>query len=89
MYLYILQSLSNGRYYVGSTSHLKHRLLEHNTPDKNPSRWTRSRGPWKLVYSKQFPSATEALRAEEFIKQMKSRSYIEKLLTGERDLSGD
>jgi putative endonuclease len=86
MFVYVLESLSTGRYYVGSTSDLAHRLEEHNTPELNPCRWTRSRGPWKLVFSKEFNSATEALRAEKFVKRMKSRAYIEKLVAGKRTL---
>ncbi|HKM89393.1 MAG TPA: GIY-YIG nuclease family protein [Candidatus Acidoferrales bacterium] len=86
MFVYVLESLSTGRYYVGSTSDLMHRLEEHNAPETNPSRWTRSRGPWKLVFSKEFGSAAESLRAERFVKRMKSRAYIEKLVAGERSL---
>lgn len=86
MFVYILESLSTRRYYVGSTSDLENRLEEHNAPERNPSRWTRSRGPWKLVFSKEFGSTADALRAEKFIKRMKSRAYIEKLMTGERSL---
>jgi len=86
MFVYVLESLRTGRYYVGSTSDLAKRLGEHNTPESNPSRWTRNRGPWKLVFSKEFSSATEAFRAEKFVKRMKSRAYIEKLVSGERTL---
>jgi len=86
MFVYILESLSTGRYYVGSTTDLAHRLEEHNAPESNPSRWTRSRGPWRLLFSKEFSTSTEALCAEKFIKRMKSRGYIEKLVTGERTL---
>jgi len=50
-FLYILQSESSGRFYVGSTDDLDRRLSEHlrgHTPS------TRGRGPWKLVYTEPF-----------------------------------
>jgi len=39
-----------------------------------------------LVFSKEFSTAAEALRAEKGIKRMKSRDYIEKVVNGERSL---
>jgi len=47
-YVYILQSETTGRYYVGQTEQLKARLAYHNA---NYSLALRNRGPWKLVYS--------------------------------------
>src|SRR3972149_9538418 len=86
MFVYILRSQRTGRYYVGSTQDLSRRLAEHNQPEENPSRWTRGGAPWKLVFSEDFLRATQAVRAEKFIKRMKSRDFIEKLVRGERTL---
>src|SRR5260370_16583482 len=55
-FLYILQSESSGRFYVGSTDDLDRRLSEHlrgHTPS------TRGRGPWKLVYTEPFGTLTQ------------------------------
>jgi len=44
-FLYILQSETSGKFYVGSTDDLNRRISEHvrgHTPA------TRGRGPWKL-----------------------------------------
>jgi putative endonuclease len=83
MNLYILRSRSSGRYYVGATNDLIARLAQHNTPEMNPSRWTRSRGPWEMVFHKKYVSAHSALLAERYVKKMKSAKFIEKLLSGE------
>jgi putative endonuclease len=88
VYVYILQS-SGGRYYIGSTSELELRLNQHNDATWNPSIWTRSRGPWKLVFSKQYSTRAAAIRAEALVKRMKSRVFIEKLISGEYRLDPD
>ena len=85
-YVYVLKSRRTNRYYVGSTQDLEKRLTEHNDSTSNPSRWTRGGGPWVLVFSVEFATVEDALRAETFIKRMKSRAFIEKLISGERDI---
>ncbi len=85
MVLYILKN-SAGRFYVGVTSDLTTRLAQHNERTINPSRWTRYHGPWELVFSQEFSDASAARRAERFVKRMKSRTFIEKLIAGERIL---
>jgi predicted GIY-YIG superfamily endonuclease len=50
-FLYILESLTTGRFYVGSTSDLDRRMEEH-ARGHSPS--TRGRGPWKLAYRESF-----------------------------------
>ncbi len=82
---YILQD-PGGRFYVGVTSDLPCGLRQHSDPDMNPSRWTRHRGPWKMVFSQEFSSSGDALRAERFVKKMKSSAFIKKLIAGERTL---
>jgi putative endonuclease len=82
MFLYILQSKRTGRHYVGVSDHLERRIEQHNNPRDNPSRWTRGGGPWKLVFVQEFSSAVEALRAEKYVKRMKSRAFIEKIIRG-------
>jgi len=86
VFVYILRSLRTGRYYVGSTEDLSFRLDEHNRPEKNRSRWTRGRGPWELVYQRRFSTIRNARRAERFVKGMKSRDFIDKLISGEYNL---
>jgi putative endonuclease len=83
MYVYILRSLNTGRFYIGTTDDLASRLAQHNSPATNPSRWTRGGAPWDLLFHKEYPSKGCALRAERYLKKMKSRKFLEKLVSGE------
>ena len=76
-YLYILQSESSGRFYIGSTDHLERRVWEH---ERGKNLATRNRGPWKLVHSEKFNSLLEARRRELEIKNWKSAKLIKALV---------
>ena len=80
-HVYILQSESTGRFYVGQTEHLEDRVAYHNA---NYSIALRNRGPWKLVYSEEYASRSEAVHRERHIKRQKDRSFIEALLGASR-----
>jgi putative endonuclease len=67
-FLYILQSETSGRFYIGSTDDLERRMSEHL---RGHSLATRARGPWKLAYSEQFETLLEARRRELEIKRWK------------------
>jgi putative endonuclease len=77
-FLYILQSETSGRYYVGQTQDLKNRLEYHNA---NYSLALRNRGPWKLVHHEAYESRKDAVRRECYIKSQKSRKFIEVLIS--------
>lgn len=77
-WVYILSSLKTGMFYIGSTSNLKERLYRHNG---GRSRFTKDKGPWKIVYSEQFGDKAIALKREFEIKGWKSRKAIEKLIS--------
>jgi putative endonuclease len=80
-FVYILQSKSTGRYYVGQTKNLHQRVAYHNA---NYSRSLKNRGPWKLVHFEEYLSRSEAVRREAHIKKQKDRKYIERLLSASR-----
>jgi putative endonuclease len=76
-YTYIIQSLVDGSYYIGSTHDVLLRLERHNTG------WTKStkkKRPWKLVYTEEYATKSEALEREHRIKSWKSRKMIERLI---------
>ena len=76
--MYILQSEVSGSYYVGHTHDLSLRLVHHNDA------WTistKAGRPWKLVYSERYDSKGNAMRREKEIKRMKSRVFIERLIS--------
>jgi len=76
--VYILYSVSRDRYYIGQTEDLERRLEEHNS---GYSKSTRSGILWELVFKREFRERSEAIRYEHTLKQMKSRRYIEELIS--------
>lgn len=66
--VYILESLKDGKHYVGQTSSLERRLEEHN---QGRVRWTKSHCPWKLIHTEPYSSHTEAIKREHFLKSPK------------------
>ena len=75
--VYILQSETTARFYIGSTADLPRRLDEHQ---RGHSPATLGRGPWKLVYQEEFSSLAEARRREAEIKRWKSAKLIHRLI---------
>ncbi|MFA6908838.1 MAG: GIY-YIG nuclease family protein [Patescibacteria group bacterium] len=67
-YLYLLKC-ADGTLYTGITVDLAQRIKEHNY-GKRGAKYTRSRRPVKLVYSKKFRTRSTASRAEYRLKQL-------------------
>ena len=76
-YVYILQSLKDKTFYVGSTQDLCSRLIRHNGGRVT---YTKPKRPWKLVYSEQHSNRSSAAKRETQIKSHKRRAYIEALI---------
>ena len=76
-YVYILSLEKINKYYIGCTDRLSWRLQRHNM---GWGKFTRRGIPWRIVYTKSFPTKKEALRRERFLKRMKSRTFIENLI---------
>jgi putative endonuclease len=72
-FVYILQNYE-GRFYIGHTNDLIARLRRHN---EGAVFWTKSRGPWKPVYSREFKTRSEAMMEELRLKRLKSKKAIE------------
>jgi putative endonuclease len=64
-YVYILKSKKCDDLYIGFTSDLKKRLLEHNNGD-TPS--TKTKRPYKLIYYEAYPAESDARRRESMLK---------------------
>ena len=77
-HVYILQSIKDKTYYVGSTNNLKDRIMRHN---EGRVSYTKARRPWKLVYFEEHPNRSSAAKRETEIKGHKRRSFIEALIT--------
>ena len=80
-FVYILQSLKNGSYYVGSTQDLDSRLERHN---QGRSKYTKDRRPWELVFREEHPDRSSAIKRESEIKRKKSSQFIESLVRTSR-----
>ena len=76
-FVYILQSLSTGRFYVGSCDHLIERFYEH---EAGYNKFTRNRGPWRMPYYEIFSSRSEAQKREYEIKRKKSAKSIRAII---------
>lgn len=74
---YILQSLTTGKYYIGSAADKDKRLIEHNS-NKNKS--TKNKGPYVVVYSENFQTRSEAYKREMMIKSYKGGNAFKKLI---------
>jgi len=81
---YILFSKKLNKYYVGACIDINRRLFEHNI---GHSKFTRLGIPWELKYTEEYPTLLEAKQRELYIKKMKSRKYIEDLISKGNSLS--
>jgi putative endonuclease len=79
--VYILQSTTTKRFYIGQTKDVQTRLAYHNA---NFSKSLKNRGPWELVHREQYATRSEAVRREHQIKSWKDRDMIERLVCASR-----
>jgi len=75
-YTYIIESIPTGIYYKGSTSDYVRRLEEHNL---GINAYTKTRGPWKLVYVQEFETGKEAMKLEKRLKRC-NKEYLRWLI---------
>jgi putative endonuclease len=80
-YVYILESQTTARYYVGQTQDLDERVAYHNA---NYSKSLKNRGPWQLVYTEKHATRAEAMRRERQIKSWKDCEMIQQLVSASR-----
>ena len=74
-YVYVLHSESTSQLYVGMTSNLKRRLMEHQA-DRAPA--TAKRGPWKLIYYEAYLMSGDAEGRERFLKSGAGHRFLDK-----------
>lgn len=75
-YTYIIEN-SSGIFYKGSTSDYLKRLEQHNT---GLSKYTRGKGPWKLIFVQIFQTRKEAEMLENKLKRC-NKDYLRWLIT--------
>ena len=67
-YFYVVEC-KDCTYYAGYTNNLQKRISVHN--EGKGAKYTRGRGPVKLVFSKKYATKSEALKAEYAFKRLK------------------
>lgn len=69
-FVYILKC-ADDTLYTGYTTDVERRVLEHNGEStKSGARYTRARRPVSLVFTKSFPTRSEATKFEAVIKKL-------------------
>jgi len=79
-YIYILESLKDGKYYIESTSDLKERVRYHNAVLQ---RSTKHRIPLRLVYREALPDKSSTLKQEKQIKRYTGGNAFKRLVEGD------
>ncbi len=72
-YIYVLQSLSDLKYYIGLTHNLTKRIEEHK---KGLSFATKFRIPFKLIYFEASLHSEDAKRREGYLKTTQGRRFL-------------
>ena len=74
-YVYVLESESSGKWYIGFSSDLRKRVQRHNQSG-NVS--TANRGPWELIYYEAYIDKQDALGREKFLKSGSGWRFLKK-----------
>ncbi|MBI2524232.1 GIY-YIG nuclease family protein, partial [Candidatus Peregrinibacteria bacterium] len=77
-HVYLLESESTGKKYIGYTTDLKRRLAEHNA-HKNV--FTAKEQKWKLIYCETYVNKMDALGREKFLKSGSGWGFLKKQIT--------
>lgn len=77
LYVYVLESIRNGRLYVGYTNDLRKRFEEHNR-GKNIS--TKPYLPWQLIYYEACLNKQDAERREKYLKTNQGARLLKRRL---------
>jgi putative endonuclease len=78
-YVYILHSLHDDGLYIGFTSNLKARLLQHSNGEVIS---TKFRTPFKLIHYEYFINEKDAKAREEFLKSGFGRRQLKQIIKG-------
>lgn len=81
--VYVLKSDRDGIRYVGSGENADERLRRHN---KGDYQFTKGHRPRSIVYQEAYPTRSEAMKRERFLKSGQGRAMLDALLRS--NLSG-
>jgi len=78
-YLYIIYSSSLDKFYTGETTDIQERLHKHNQHTYQKA-FTKAADDWEVKLQKRCQNKDDALYLEQFIKRMKSKKFILKII---------
>ncbi len=84
-YVYILRSKKSGQWYTGFTTDLRKRFKEHNS---NENSYTKSRGPFELIYYEAYKNKADARSREKQLKSGQGKAYLRQRIKRFLTLSG-
>jgi len=84
-YVYVLNSLKDGKFYTGCTSDLRARFIQHQNGDV-PS--TKNRGPFELVYYEACTDKMDAFSREKYLKTGMGKRYLKNRIKRALGLTG-
>jgi len=76
-YCYIIQSLKDKTFYIGSTSDIKRRITEHNN---SKATYSSTKAPFKLVWYGAFENKTKSQEFERYLKSSSGFAFRNKRL---------
>jgi putative endonuclease len=76
-FVYVLWSEKLHKRYVGHTQNIESRLKEHNSGKVH---FTKAGIPWRIVYKEEYPSRSEAMKREKFLKSGKGRKLLDEII---------
>ena len=79
--VYVIQSNTTGKLYIGQTENFEKRLQQHNDKNFDKRAYTKLNGTeWLLVYEEIFNTREEAIRREKELKSYRGREFIKSKL---------
>jgi len=76
-YTYIIQSLKDKSFYIGSTANLKQRLTQHN---QGRAKYSSTKAPFKLIWYGAFNNQSKAKEFEDYLKSNSGFAFRNKRL---------
>ena len=73
VFVYVIRSEVDGRFYVGMTKGIRRRIKEHNI---GKTKSTKGFRPWKLFFTEKFDNWDDARRREKYLKSGYGKQWI-------------
>ena len=77
VFVYVIESITDGTWYTGMAMDPTARLCEHNN---GKNRFTKGHLPWKLIYTENHPDWKSARIKEKYFKTAAGKNWLHKFL---------